>query len=209
MKADPGGVSLDEDQDADVVLEGTLVCALTGEHKIASPHEETLQSFIEQLHREYGVELPDIGHPLGIGISREKTVTGQLRCHEGERPIAQLDLLVAFEYVRVLALGTIEECLNPSGDALLASLGVALRSADKEVAGTRLLVEDLREDQIEELPECVTTVLVSVIRSVEQTPVSGSTSSTRRAASQLPAMALTTERACSYPVSIRNVGARP
>jgi hypothetical protein len=45
--------------------------------------------------------------------------------------------------------------------------------------------------------------------SSEQTPVCGSTSATRRAASQSPAIALTTERACSYPVSIKKVGARP
>src|SRR5205823_2897108 len=48
------------DGDDEVVLEGTLVCALTGEHKVATPQEETLQSFIEQLHREYGFELSDM-----------------------------------------------------------------------------------------------------------------------------------------------------
>src|SRR5437764_3354853 len=42
-----------------------------------------------------------------------------------------------------------------------------------------------------------------------QTPVSGSTSSTRSAASRSPAMSAAIERTCSYPVSIRKVGARP
>jgi hypothetical protein len=46
-------------------------------------------------------------------------------------------------------------------------------------------------------------------RSDEQTPVSDNTSSTRRADAQSPAMALATDRACSYPVSMRKVGARP
>ena len=41
------------------------------------------------------------------------------------------------------------------------------------------------------------------------TPVSGSSSSTRSAASRSPAIAATTERACSKPVAIRKVGARP
>ena len=41
------------------------------------------------------------------------------------------------------------------------------------------------------------------------TPVSGSSSSTRSAASMSPAIAATTERTCSKPVAIRNVGARP
>ncbi len=44
---------------------------------------------------------------------------------------------------------------------------------------------------------------------IEQTPVSGSTSSTRRAATWSPAISATTERTCSYPVFIRKVGARP
>ena len=46
-------------------------------------------------------------------------------------------------------------------------------------------------------------------RSVEHTPVSGSTSSTARAPAKSPVSAQTTERTCSYPVSSRKVGARP
>ena len=41
------------------------------------------------------------------------------------------------------------------------------------------------------------------------TPVSGSTSCTSSAAARSPAIAATTERACSYPVNSRKVGARP
>ena len=51
--------------------------------------------------------------------------------------------------------------------------------------------------------------LSSVARFVEQTPVSGSSSRTSRAAVQSPSMAATTERACSKPVASRKVGARP
>src|SRR5438552_4053733 len=43
----------------------------------------------------------------------------------------------------------------------------------------------------------------------EHTPVAGSVSSTRRAPSISPVSAATTDRTCSYPVSMRNVGARP
>lgn len=49
----------------------------------------------------------------------------------------------------------------------------------------------------------------SVIRLVEQTPVSGRSSSTASAAARSPARAATMERTCSYPVAIRKVGARP
>src|SRR6187401_200068 len=61
--------SPDAQPDEDVVLEGTLVCALTGEHKTATPQEETLQSFIEQLHREYGIALGDMARDVRVDCS--------------------------------------------------------------------------------------------------------------------------------------------
>jgi type I restriction enzyme M protein len=91
VNAEPG---TDEDGGEDVVLEGTLVCALTGEHKTASPQEETLQSFIEQLHREYGVELADMERDVRVeciigeegGRPRKKTRTVQLAVYEHGKP---------------------------------------------------------------------------------------------------------------------------
>src|SRR5688572_19519070 len=56
----------EEGPEEDVVQDGTLVCALTGEHKTASPQEETLQSFIEQLHGEYGVDLADMERDVRV-----------------------------------------------------------------------------------------------------------------------------------------------
>ena len=55
----------EEEGSEDLVPEGKLVCVLTGEYKTASPQEETLQSFIEQLHREYGIALEDMGGMSG------------------------------------------------------------------------------------------------------------------------------------------------
>src|SRR5690348_10519700 len=52
-------------------------------------------------------------------------------------------------------------------------------------------------------------VVASTGMSLLHTPVSGRSSWTSRAASQSPSRAATTERACSYPVASRNVGARP
>jgi type I restriction enzyme M protein len=95
-EADVNGEPLaaDEDGGDEVVLEGTLVCALTGEHKTASPQEETLQSFIEQLHREYGVELADMERDVRVecitgeegGKPRKKTRTVQLAVFEPGKP---------------------------------------------------------------------------------------------------------------------------
>lgn len=74
----------------DVVLEGTLVCSLTHEHRTATPQEETLQSFIEQLHREYGVPLVDMGRDVRVecalgedgGRQKTKARTVQLVVYE-------------------------------------------------------------------------------------------------------------------------------
>ncbi len=89
---EPVAAGLEEDED--VVLEGTIVCALTGEHKTASPQEETLQSFIEQLHREYGVELADLERDIRVecitgeegGKLRKKTRSVQLAVYEHGEP---------------------------------------------------------------------------------------------------------------------------
>lgn len=82
--------SIEDGSDAEIVLEGTLVCALTGEHKTASPQEETLQSFIEQLHREYGVEIIDMVRDVRVecvtgeegGKVKKKTRSVQLAVYE-------------------------------------------------------------------------------------------------------------------------------
>jgi type I restriction enzyme M protein len=87
------GDAVDGDGD-DIVLEGTLVCALTGEHKTATPQEETLQSFIEQLHREYGAELEDMGRDVRVecvtgdegGRQKKKTRNVQLVVYEHDKP---------------------------------------------------------------------------------------------------------------------------
>lgn len=95
-QADDGANSGDDDgnSDNDVVLEGTLVCALTGEHKPATPQEETLQSFIEQLHREYAVDLEDMARDVRVecitgeegGRQKKKTRTVQLVVYEYGKP---------------------------------------------------------------------------------------------------------------------------
>ncbi|AUX23767.1 N-6 DNA methylase [Sorangium cellulosum] len=63
--------------DEEVVLEGTLVCALTGEHRLSTPQEEVLQSFIEQLHREYGIALEDMERDVRIAC--ESSEDGKVR----------------------------------------------------------------------------------------------------------------------------------
>ncbi len=94
VNAAEGHIVADEECGDDVVLEGTLVCALTGERRTASPQEETLQSFIEQLHREYGVDLADMERDVRVecitgeegGRALKKTRTVQLAVYEHGKP---------------------------------------------------------------------------------------------------------------------------
>lgn len=55
-----------EGEESELVPEGKLVCALTGEHRTATSQEETLQSFIEQLHREYDIALSDMERDVRV-----------------------------------------------------------------------------------------------------------------------------------------------
>ncbi|MEA2919056.1 MAG: type restriction enzyme protein [Bradyrhizobium sp.] len=71
-----------ENGDEDVgepIPQDTLVCALTGEFKPDKPEERILQSLIEQLHREYRVELADMERDVRVpcvdAAGKKKAVT--------------------------------------------------------------------------------------------------------------------------------------
>ncbi|RKH73128.1 N-6 DNA methylase [Corallococcus interemptor] len=78
----------------EVVLEGTLVCALTGEHRTATPQEEVLQSLVEQLHREYDVALEDMRRDVRVscvsveegGRQRTRSRTVSITVYESGKP---------------------------------------------------------------------------------------------------------------------------
>lgn len=72
---DQGAANSEEE----IVPEGHLVCALTDEHRTASASEETLQSFIEQLHREYTIALEDMARDVKIACVSEDPRTGRPR----------------------------------------------------------------------------------------------------------------------------------
>lgn len=82
---DPNGLEAadtaesDGRSDEDLLPEGKLVCALTGEQLTANAQEETLQSFIEQLHREYEIPFEDMGRDVRIQTQTEDPKTGKPR----------------------------------------------------------------------------------------------------------------------------------
>lgn len=83
------GEVADEDQ-SDPIPQDTLVCALTGELKPDKPEERVLQSLIEQLHREYRVELPDMERDVKVSClddtGKKKTTTVAVAVYEHGKP---------------------------------------------------------------------------------------------------------------------------
>ncbi len=70
---------VDEAVDEELVLEGTSICALTGEAHKDTPDEQTLQSLIEQLLREYEVEPNDMGRDVRLSLEMEDPSSGKVR----------------------------------------------------------------------------------------------------------------------------------
>lgn len=75
-----GPASDGPEESEDVQPVGTLVCALTGETRVETAQEQTLQSFIEQFHHEYGVAMEDMERDVRLPCvtadprtSRERT----------------------------------------------------------------------------------------------------------------------------------------
>ncbi len=65
--------------DEEGVLEGTVVCALTGETRKDTADEQTLQSLIEQLLREYGVDPNDMERDVRLSIEAEDANSGKVK----------------------------------------------------------------------------------------------------------------------------------
>lgn len=69
----------DEEDGGEPIPQDTLVCALTGEFKPDRPEEQILQNLIEQLHREYRVELADMERDVRVrcldAAGNKKSVT--------------------------------------------------------------------------------------------------------------------------------------
>lgn len=88
---DAESVDGDGDEGGDEPIpQDTLVCALTGEFKPDKPEERVLQSFVEQLHREYHVELVDMERDVRVACQdaagKKKTVTVGIAVYEHGKP---------------------------------------------------------------------------------------------------------------------------
>ncbi|WP_143273031.1 restriction endonuclease subunit M [Bradyrhizobium canariense] len=88
--------------DGDIVPEGMLVCALTGDHKPATAQEETLQSLIEQLHGEYGIPLNQIKRDVRVQCVSEEAGKERNRTRVVSLAVYESDAAALEDIVRVV-----------------------------------------------------------------------------------------------------------
>lgn len=108
---DPGLTSADGDEEAgDLIAPDTLVCALTGELVADKPEERVLQSLIEQLHREYRVELSDMTRDVKLPCvdsrGKKKTATIAIVWYEHEKPHDPSNIIRAVLVGKANAMGS-------------------------------------------------------------------------------------------------------
>jgi type I restriction enzyme M protein len=120
-------------QDDELLPEGKLVCALTGDQRTATLQEETLQSFIEQLHREYGIAIEDMGRDMRLQCQTIDPRSGKNRSRSRSVP------LVVFEH------GKPHEAKNIIRVAVIAS--PATKADEKAIGVLEESLAALSEDR--------------------------------------------------------------
>ena len=118
------------EESAEPIPQDTLVCALTGELKPDKPEERVLQSLVEQLHREYRVDLADMKRDVRIPCVNE----------EGRRR----HVTVA---IAVFARGAAHEVDNIIRVALVAKAGAKV--SDAAVGQLDLVLSNLSDQRSE------------------------------------------------------------
>ena len=129
LTPDEGGGLLTVDSDVEAIdgepeellPEGKLVCALTGDQRVATPQEETLQSFIEQLHREYGVALEDMGRDVRVRCTFVDEKTGKERTRSRTVSLAVYETGKPHDLEHIIRAGFIA---SPSAKADAKAIGI-------------------------------------------------------------------------------------
>jgi type I restriction enzyme M protein len=79
-----------DEEGGEPIPQDTLICALTGEFKPDKPEERVLQGLVEQLHREYRVELSDMARDVKVpcidASGKKKTVAVAIAVYEHGKP---------------------------------------------------------------------------------------------------------------------------
>lgn len=125
----------EEGGDEDVLPESTIICALTGEPRKDTPEEQTIQSVIEQLLREYEVAPEDMERDVRIAVETEDPKSGGVKT---QRKNASL---VVYEH------GAEHTQENIIRVAMVAKAGVKPASKKGGVADLEEILGNLSEDR--------------------------------------------------------------
>src|SRR5215472_10926419 len=121
-------------EDSELLPEGKLICALTGEQLVATPQEEILQSFVEQLHREYGIALEDIGRDVRVQCQTDDPKTGKLRTRNRTASLAVYEPGAAHDPINIIRVAIIASPTTKADDKSIGQLEELLAglSEDRE-----------------------------------------------------------------------------
>jgi len=126
---DDTGLDGGDDDASELIAPDTLVCALTGELVPDKPEERVLQSLIEQLHREYRIDLLDMRRDVKIAChdaaGKKRTVTIGIAVYDHGKPHDQSNI------IRVVLVGK----ANAKGsDASVEQLDLVLSNLSEDRA---------------------------------------------------------------------------
>lgn len=121
----------DENGDEDeVVLEGTIICALTNEARKDTADEQTLQSLIEQLHREYEVDYSDMERDVRLSLESEDPRSGRVKTRRTTASLAAYEPGSAHTQENIIRVAVVAKAATKPGakkgigelESILASL---------------------------------------------------------------------------------------
>jgi type I restriction enzyme M protein len=119
-------------QDDELLPEGKLVCALTGEQRTATVQEETLQSFVEQLHREYGIALEDMGRDIRLQCQTNDPRTGKTRSRNRSVQLAVFEPGKAHETENIIRVAVIASPTTKPDDNAIGVLEEVLAALSQD-----------------------------------------------------------------------------
>lgn len=129
-ESEPAADDALSEESEEPIPQDTLVCALTGELKPDKPEERVLQSLVEQLHREYRVDLSDMKRDVRIPCVNE----------EGRRRTVAVA-------IAVFAHGAAHEVDNIIRVALVAKAGAKV--SDAAIGQLDLVLSNLSDERSE------------------------------------------------------------
>lgn len=120
-------VETEDGEGEEPVPQDTIICALTGEAKPDKAEERVLQSLIEQLHREYRVELSDMARdvrlPCETNAGKRKTVNVAIAVYEAGAP---------HEVTNIIRVALVAKAGTKPSDATTAELDLVLSNLSED-----------------------------------------------------------------------------